>query len=618
MKVLLLFPPQWTAAQPYFALATLNAQLRREGHEVEIRDLNLELVEHALSAPALKLAERRLSSEIRFAAAEAGLRLATLDHGEKLARAGTRLSHLESYRERRGGDFEAIVRAAGAVPGTLRDPWRYYEPKAHAAAMVAMDAALELYSASYFPSAVRWNDFAHPAVPFNLAPLAAFCADRQANPFVRFFEARLEELLGSDGGLFAISINSFSQVVPGLTLAMMLRKELSKRQGRPHLSLGGNFFSRLREALSEKPLFFSTYADSLVIGEGERPIVKLAQAIGQGGGERLKEVPNLLYLPEGQKKVCCNAEAPNFRMGEMAFQELAGFPLERYLAPDRVVCLRASKGCYWGQCSFCDSYYGLANDSVQVERVVAEMRHLEDAYGVRHFEFVDQCISPQYLALLSDALLEADLSVRWFCNARTEAGFTSELLERIHRAGNTMIMWGVESGSQRLLKLMRKGVSAEGRLEILRRAAQAGIWNFAYVFFGYPSETHEEAQATIDLIRQNVDIIHAYGRSVFTLGKHSPLVKDPQKSGILSIVEDKQELSTNLHYEVAQGIQSRELAEVSRRCNEQCRAAYGDPLWMALRSREALHLYLAHHGRDFVQHYRFNEDSAQAEAEFIF
>lgn len=166
-----------------------------------------------------------------------------------------------------------------------------------------------------------------------------------------------------------------------------------------------------------------------------------------------------------------------------------------------------------------------------------------------------------------------------------------------------MIMWGVESGSPRLLKLMKKGVSPKGRLEILRNSTEAGIWNFAYVFFGFPTETQEEAMMTIDLVRHHTDIVHSYGRSVFTLGKHSPLMQDPSHFGVFNLIEEKQEFSTNLTFETLGGLQGLQVTEIADMCNRLCREAYGDPLWMTLRSRESLHLYLARYGQRFVRTY---------------
>jgi len=281
-----------------------------------------------------------------------------------------------------------------------------------------------------------------------------------------------------------------------------------------------------------------------------------------------------------------------------------------------VVCLRASKGCYYGECAFCDCDYGLARDRLEVERLVEEVRHLRERFGVRHIEFVDQCIEPSFLDRMSDAFVSAKLDVRWFCNARTDPGFDRALFDKMRAAGNTMIMWGIESASPRLLKLMKKGVSPSTRLETLRDAHQAGLWNFAYVFFGFPTETEEEARATIDLIRDNTALIHAYGRSVFSLGRHARMMKDPEKFGILDWIEDDQDLSTNLSFSVKSGLSGPELVAMAARCNADCRAAYGDPLWMALRSRENLHLYLARHGPEAVRTWALNPGAR--EPSFVF
>ncbi len=603
MKATLLFPPQWTAAQPYYGLATLNGQLRAAGHDVVIRDLNLEFVDWVLSPPAVSLAAKRLASDHDFGATELLIEKARDPDSPQAHLLEARLLEIGVYLERHGGSTAALAEAVLAAKDVLRSSASFYDPEALIDAMLTVDAGLRLISLPFYPATVRWNDFHSPLVPLNLEPIVEFCKDPLANPFRRFYEGWLGEILDDGSDVLALSIASFSQVLPGLTLAMMLRERVQAMgDARPTLALGGNFFSRLRDKLRDRPEFFHSFADILIIGEGERAITQLVAAHESSDRRsRLAVVSSALYLDEGTDEVVATDDAPNFSMAEMAFQELAGFELDRYLSPDRVICLRASKGCYYGECSFCDAYHGLERDQTAVDRLVAEMRHLRDAYGVRHFEFVDQCIEPAYLDKMSDAFIAAELGVRWFCNGRTDNGFSSELFEKMRRAGNTMVMWGVESGSPRLLKLMKKGVSPSNRLEILRSSDAADLWNFAYVFFGFPSETEAEAEATIDLIRENIDVIHAYGRSVFTLGRHSPLMADLDRFGILDTIEDDQDLSTNLSFRAREGLQGAAVTEVAARCNEACRAAYGDPLWMALRSRENLHLYLAHHGRDYVR-----------------
>ncbi len=613
MRVLLLSPPQWTTAQPSFALASLAGQLDRAGHQVVVRDLNLELVESILSPGGMRLAARRLSSAQELLPLELGLRLGTRDASDNAGLAALRLEVLERWSAAHGGELPTLTERALAAAPELRTADGFYDPFRYIASNAAIDDALQLFSLPFYPSELRWNHFAHPHVPLNLAPVVAFAKSRTDNPFRAFYQERLDELLEEEPGLVAISVTAFSQVLPGLTLASLLREAVGARGGRaPHLSLGGNFFSRLQEKLLQLPGFFTEFADSVTIGEGERPLVTLAEVLERGGA--LSEVPSLLYLDGAA--VASTPSAPNFQLASLAHQRLDGFPLERYLAPERVLCVRASKGCYYAQCTFCDAHHGLQPDAVGPERLVAELAHLKECYGVTHFEMVDQCIAPAYLDAMSDALIAADLGVSWFFNARTEPGFTPGLMEKAKRAGATMVMWGLESGSPRLLKMMRKGVASERRFEVLKASANAGLFNFAYVFFGFPTETRAEAEATMELIHGHPDLIHAYGRSVFSLGRHSPLMQDPKRYGVLGWVEDGEELSTNLSFQLEDGLQGAELAAVLEECTARGRAALGEPLWMTLRSREALHLYLARFGSDFVRAYRL--DQGTRDAEFVF
>ncbi|MBI2376527.1 MAG: radical SAM protein [Deltaproteobacteria bacterium] len=638
MKTSLLFPPQWTAAQPYFGLATLNGQLRSRGHEVVIHDLNLEYLDWALSKEGVQLAFRRLENDRGFVAAEHACARRAEGGSERASMLEARLLSTETFLREVGSDPSRLAARVESAKAVLRDRDEFYDSTALIEALSDVDTALSLASLPFFPAAVRWNDFFVPGVPFNLAPMVEFCRDPLRNPFYRFLERSVLEIAEDGSDLLAISIASFSQVLPGLTLAMMLRERSSRwvsdRAGRaPLVALGGNFFTRLKSSLLSLPKFFELFAECVVIGEGERPITELAALFAAPGRsesdrpagslrsplydgdtdprERLSEISSSLYL-DGDGVVRETSERPGFSLAELAYQDLSGFPLDRYLAPERVVCMRASKGCYYGACSFCDADFGLSRDRVSVDRVVAEMRHLFLQFGVRHVEFVDQCLEPRFLDALSDALIAAELPMSWFCNARTETGFSDELFQKMRRAGNTMVMWGVESGSPRLLKLMRKGVSPKRRLDVLRASSAAGIFNFAYVFFGFPTETAEEASSTIDLIRDHTDHIHGYGRSVFSLGRHAPILESPERYGIVEWTEEQEELSTNLSFKLSRGLDARGVEEAATRCNTLCREAYGDPLWMALRSRENLHLYLARFGRDGVASRRLSRPADRA------
>ncbi len=622
-QVVFLFPPQWTAAQPHYGIARLAGQLRDAGIAATAVDLNLEFIESVMTPARSAVALHRLELEKETTGSELAMRMALGADPSDLKLPQQKLAWLSEYATR-WTDF--VRRDSDRWPtllADLRNPQAFYDPARLVDGLRAIDRALELHSAPYYPLRLAWNNFSHPTIELNLDEIVKHCSSLPGNPYAPFFKTRVEELAAKAPDLFAISIGSFSQVLPGLTLASMLKRRLDANRredangdnlGRSHISIGGNFFTRLKDAIIARPSLFTHFCDSITVGEGEHGIVQLARAAAKcrtsatelvtGDPEptnHLSKVPGLLYPdPNDGRLVVANPEAKKIAMTEMAFADYGVFALDRYLAPDRVVCLRASKGCYWGNCTFCDSYYGLADDRLGVDRLIEEIRHLRSDFGIRHIEFVDQCIEPVYLDEMSSAFRKAKLDASW-CNARTEKGIDTATLANMEAAGATMIMWGVETGSQRLLRLMKKGISTRDRMRVLRASSDAGLWNFAYVFFGFPTETREEAFSTIDLIANNTDIIHAYGCSVFTLGKHSPLMEDPERVGIITTICEESDFSSNMSFEVDRGLGSKEVSEVIAICSQRCRDAYSNPLWMALRTRENLHLYVAKHGRDFVR-----------------
>ena len=145
------------------------------------------------------------------------------------------------------------------------------------------------------------------------------------------------------------------------------------------------------------------------------------------------------------------------------------------------------------------------------------------------YEFIDESVSPAYMEELSNKIKKEKLNIEYFCDARLETAFTKEILEKAYETGLRMIMWGLESGSNKVLELINKGIDLEKRFNILKDSKDSGIWNFAFIFFGFPTETEEDAKMTVKMLVDNKEIIHSYGRSVFTMGRHAKLAEDPQK-----------------------------------------------------------------------------------------
>jgi radical SAM superfamily enzyme YgiQ (UPF0313 family) len=596
-KALLLFPPQWSPQHPHFALRALAGHLRHHGIDVDIRDLNIEYYDHVLSPVYLQRVRDRLHLDLEYLGTQSSFRLMLDPHSVDAHLDRVRLQAIKRFVDEHGEMLNHLPHLIMDAKETLKDPRRFYNPDMLIEALQVIDLALKAASTPYFPAQLNFNYFEQPGLMMNTNNLIAQVQDRRTNMFIPFYEEVLPDLLATKADYVGISINCFSQLVPGLTLAHMLRKAAPEGL---HVGIGGNFFTRVTDALSQRPEFFEAFAHSLCFGEGEDQLLELVQALDRG--ESLESVPSLLYLDGGEVRKTRPRKA--LPMDQIGFQDLKGFPLDKYLTPELILTIRASKGCYWGKCSFCDSFYGVDDDVKSLDRLVEEIRFLRDTYGVRHFQFIDEAMRPAYMRKLAQRFIDEELNITWFCNGRIEKAFTPDLFEVLYAAGLRMVLWGYETGSPRILELINKGVGYQQRFDILRYASDAGIFNFNYLFFGYPTETREEAQMTIDSICQNTDLIHAYGRSVFTLNKQSPLYLEAEKHGILEVIEDVEELSTTLTYKATSGMDDTELRDALKSCTRQCLEAYEYGLWMYLRNRENIHLYLSRFGSEGVKNYR--------------
>lgn len=603
--VRLVFPPQWVPLNPHFSLSALTGHLRGVGITVDPWDLNVAFYRRVFTPGYLDYSLARAQNSYEFLQARLTLGRASGDRSREMGRLATRYFEIDKYLTTHREVWEQTRREIPEAVSVFDDRDRFYDPVHLVRAWVTLDKALELVSLPHHPSRLRLNDFSAPGLPLTVDGLIRFTEDSAENPFLAFLGSRVRPLLRGEPRLIGVSINSHSQLFGGLTLARLLCRHKTPRT---HVTLGGNYFLRVRQTLLDRPIFLETFADSVLMGEGEASMTALFHALE--AGRPLETVPNLVFSDEKGAPRFTFPQAP-VALAERRLPDLDGLPLKDYFTPEIVLVTRASKGCSWQKCTFCDTDYGIQPDVRPVESVLAEVEHVRSRWGIENFEFIDESMDPAWMEEFSRRLQERGAGVHFFGNGRTEKAFTSGRLEQMARAGLTMILWGIESGCERIMDLIQKGVDFHARLDILRAARQAGLWNFAFIFFGFPSETEEEALQTIRLIRDHRDIINAYGRSVFTLGKHSRIRGSARRLGLVDVIEDDQEFATTLSYRVTRGMSREEALRVADRCRLECAEAFGEPLWMLLRHREVIHLYLKEKGRDFMEGYRFPPEARQ-------
>jgi hypothetical protein len=211
-------------------------------------------------------------------------------------------------------------------------------------------------------------------------------------------------------------------------------------------------------------------------------------------------------------------------------------PTHRLWADGRWNKLTVARGCYWKQCTFCDvsldyiARYEPASADVTVDRIEALMRET----GETGFHFVDEAAPPAMLRALAQRLLERRVAITWWGNIRFETHFTPELVELLARSGCVAVSGGLEVASDRLLALMKKGVTVDQVARVARAFTDTGVMVHAYLMYGFPTETAQETVDALERVRQLFaeGCIQSAFWHRFAATVHSPIGREPDVYGI--------------------------------------------------------------------------------------
>jgi radical SAM superfamily enzyme YgiQ (UPF0313 family) len=240
-----------------------------------------------------------------------------------------------------------------------------------------------------------------------------------------------------------------------------------------------------------------------------------------------------------------------------------GLDLERYLSPERVLPLLTAHGCYHGKCAFCNVGFGWDNTyrQLQAERIVSQMLALHEKYGADHIFFADEAITPRNLRVMSDLLIEKGSPIDWCGCVRFERSLSREILENLDKGGCRMMLFGLETASEPVVDYMDKGTQVETMSRVLKESTQAGIWNHTFFFFGFPGETIENAQETVNFLYAHQNEIHSASAGTFLLERYAPAHLYPSQFGVKRIIEKPdRDLAIYFDYEVVSGM-NEEMAE---------------------------------------------------------
>jgi hypothetical protein len=576
MKVLLIFPPQWLPYSPYLSLPSLCAYLKSHGINTIQKDFNIEAYDLLLSKKYIEKVGNDLKE--KFTSLE---QLSVLDN------AVAQKYYFEIYQAYCSADY--IADKVDEAKNTFRSKQRYFNIEELTNARMILKRAQEIISIGCFPSGhdLIWTDETN--IPRSYEDIKDISQNSVENPFLELYKNHfMPYVTEQNPDVIGISIAGNCQLVPALTLSRLIKEGCQKS----HVVVGGNVITLLSDTLIKYPELFKIFFDSAVVHEGEGPLLKLIQTIDSG--KDLHEVPNLVYLNRG--KTSANSILPSVNINTLPTPCFDGLPLDLYLSPEPVLSILSSRGCYWGKCTFCaDNESFLRNyQKRDAQKVVSDMEELSRKYKTKYFAFSDEAISPGSLGKISDEISSKGLAFSCYTNARFEQQFTPELCEKISKAGFRLLFFGLESGSNRVLSLMEKGITKELAIEVCKNVYSAGIWNRLYVFFGFPTETRDEARETINFLVNNRNIIRLFGIGNFVLYKKSDVSKQPEAYSISRIDKGPHtDFALTWDYVVSPGMSPEEAAEVSMAAQNEITSKYDNKDLSKLHYEDVL-LYLAH------------------------
>ncbi len=210
-------------------------------------------------------------------------------------------------------------------------------------------------------------------------------------------------------------------------------------------------------------------------------------------------------------------------------------PMHRLWSQGRWNKMVMAHGCYWHRCAFCDTsldYIGRFR-APEAATVVDHMERIVQQTGRTGFHFVDEALPPRLLKEVAEEILRRGLAVSFWGNIRFEKAYTAEMCQLLARAGMVAVSGGLEVASDRLLKLMDKGVTIHQTVEACRHLNDAGIMVHTYLMYGFPTETLQETKDALETVRRMFDegIVQSAFWHRYAMTCHSPSGQHPEAYG---------------------------------------------------------------------------------------
>ena len=321
------------------------------------------------------------------------------------------------------------------------------------------------------------------------------------------------------------------------------------------IAMGGGFPNTELRDVKDKRVF--EFFDFITLDDGELPIESLVNNLCESS-VNLSETKNYkrTFLLENDQVVYKNnSPKSDYKQSEIGTPDYSDLLLDQYISVIEIANpmhslwsdgrwnkLTMAHGCYWGKCTFCDISldYIKLYEPITAKILVDRMEELITQTGENGFHFVDEAAPPALMREVALEIIKRRLVVTWWTNIRFEKSFTADLCFLLKESGCIAVSGGLEVASDRLLELIKKGVTVEQVAQVTRNFTESGIMVHAYLMYGYPTQTIQETIDSLEMVRQlfEVGILQSGFWHQFAMTAHSPVGMFPEEFGVIPEINE--------------------------------------------------------------------------------
>jgi radical SAM superfamily enzyme YgiQ (UPF0313 family) len=352
-----------------------------------------------------------------------------------------------------------------------------------------------------------------------------------------------DEILKPDPQIIGFSIAASSYYS-----SVEFAKALKKINKGLIIVFGGKFFNtktNIDTAFEETPV------DYIIQGEGDIVFPELAEALEKKNNPA--DRPGV-YFKKNDQVVYSGVSDQLKNLDNLPYMDFSDLKINDY-DDNEHMAIMSSRGCVWS-CSFCSSRaFWNGYREMSAERLHQEIVYHKSFYPEKcHIDFQDLVFNANISRLeeFCDLLINYPPfgdKIVWTANAIVNAKMTKPIIEKMVKAGCKKLIFGIESGSQRVLNLMNKKYNVNDAKRIIKEASEAGIKVTGNFMFGFPGETDEDFKETLDFIRDTGKYFERVypSRSYCAIEESSEMYNSPEKFGI------KTPFSHHLYWESLDG-----------------------------------------------------------------